>query len=89
MRRGDNFYLNLNHVTRQIKELHLLKLVVTKSPINIVCEEILGQIQLCQFETGTESTVSQLRDVVSTKVQGLHLIVFQLCNLGQPVSGEL
>ena len=89
MRRGDKFYLNLNHVTRHIKELHLLKLVVTKSPLNIVCEEILGQIELRQFQTGTESTVSKLRDVVSTQVQGLHLIVFQLCNLGQPVSGEL
>ena len=89
MRRGDKFYLNLNHVTRQIKELHLLKLVVTKSPSNIVGEEILRQIQLRKFQTGAESTVSQLRDVVSTQVQGLHLIVLQLCNLGQPVSGEL
>ena len=87
MRRGDNFYLNLNHVTRQIKEFHLLKLVVTKSLINI-SEEILGQIQLCQFGAGTESAVSQLRDVVSTQVQALHLIVFQVGDLGQSVSGE-
>ena len=78
----------MNHVTRQIKELHLLKLVVTKRPINI-SEKILGQIELCQLETGTESTVDSLLYIVSTQVQTLHLIVFQLGNLGQPVTGEL
>ena len=88
MVRGENFYLNLNHVPRQIKKLQLLKLVLTKSRINM-SEEILGQIQLCQFETGTESAVSQLRDLVSTQVESLHLIVFQLGDLGQSVTGEL
>ena len=75
MRRGEIFYLNMNHVTRQIKELHLLELVLTKRLINS-SEDILGQIKLRQLQTGTESTVSQVRNVVSTQVQALHLIIF-------------
>ena len=64
----------------QIQELHLLKLAPTESLVNIR-EQIVRQVEMCQLQTGTESTISNPGDSVSTQAQFLHLNVFNVCNL--------
>ena len=64
----------------QIQEVDVLIAVVTKSMSNI-CEEVVRKVQFGQPQAGTEGAVSNLRNLISTQLQPLHLYDVQVWQL--------